>query len=92
GAGGPGVPGANGGAADRVTLTRWVYNHTGSKYGFIVDKSGRVVQIEAIGLDNNSVKTKRGIGFGSSFSSIFETYNNPDGYEISGDNLMMKYL
>ena len=90
--GGSGVPGANGGSADRVTFTRWVYNREGSKYGFIIDKQGRVVQIEAIGLDNARVKTKRGIGFGATFASVMKGYQQPDGYEIAGDNLTVKYL
>ncbi|MDR3691247.1 MAG: hypothetical protein P4L46_17840 [Fimbriimonas sp.] len=89
---GGGIPGGNGGSADRVTFTRWVYNREGSKYGFIIDKSGRVVQIEAIGVDNTRVKTRRGIGFGSNFSNILHTYQQPDGYEIAGDNLTVKYL
>lgn len=96
GAGGPGggagVPGTTGGASDRVTFTRWVYNRDGSKYAFIIDKAGRVVQIEAIGLDNGRVKTKRGIGFGATFASIMRSYSQPDGYEIGGENLMIKYL
>jgi len=91
GAGG-GAPAAGGGATDRVTFTRWVYNRDGSKYAFIIDKAGRVVQIEAIGLDNGRVKTKRGIGFGSTFASIIRNYSQPDGYEIGGENLMIKYL
>ena len=92
GGGGAGVPATNGGASDRVTFTRWVYNRDGSKYAFIIDKPGRVVQIEAIGMDNGRVKTKRGIGFGSTFASIMRSYSQPDGYEIGGDNLMVKYL
>ncbi len=92
GPGGAGVPGGGGGSADRVTFTRWVYNREGSKYGFIIDKSGRVVQIEAVGLDNNRVKTKRGVGFGATFMTVMKGYQQPDGYEIAGDNLTIKYL
>ena len=51
-----------------------------------------MVQIEAIGLDNGRVKTKRGIGFGATFASIMRSYSQPDGYEIGGENLMIKYL
>lgn len=90
--GGAGVPGAGGGAQDRVTFTRWVYNKEGSKYAFIVDKQGRVVQIEAIGIDNAKVRTRRGVGFGSTFAEVVKSYQQPDGYEIGGDNLMVKYL
>ena len=89
---GGGIPPQGGGAADRVTFTRWVYNREGSKYGFIIDKAGRVIQIEAIGIENGRVKTKRNLGFGATFATVLKTYQQPDGYEIAGDNLMMKYL
>lgn len=75
-----------------MTFTRWVYNRDGSKYAFIIDKLGHVVQIEAIGIDNGKVKTKRGLGFGSTFADLIKGYHQPDGYEIGGDNLMVKYL
>ena len=75
-----------------MTFTRWVYNKEGCKFAFIIDKAGRVVQIEAIGIDNGRVKTKRGIGFGATFAQIFNSYSQPDGYEIGGDNLMVRYL
>lgn len=87
-----GPPGVGGGEQTRVTFTRWVYNREGSKFAFIIDKSGHVVQIEAIGIDNDRVKTKRGVGFGATFAQIVRSYESPDGYEIGGDNLMIKYL
>ena len=90
--GGGGLPSGGGGAAERVQYTRWVYNRDNSKYGFIIDKTGHVVQIEAIGMTNPKVTTKRGITFGSSFASIIKAYSNPDGYEIAGDNLLVKFL
>lgn len=80
------------GSAERVTYTRWVYNRGSSKYGFIIDKMGRVVQIEAIGLENMKVRTRRGVGFGATFAELVKKYNTPDGYEISGDNVLVKYL
>ena len=95
---GPGGPGGGGGApADSGPLaptqyTRWVYNRAGSKYGFIVDNQNRVVQIEAIGLQNNRVKTRKGLGFGATFAQIIKTYGNPDGYEVGGDSILIKYL
>lgn len=88
----PGGPGGGGGAATPATLTRWIYNRNGSKYGFVIDKLGNVVQIEAIGLQNRKVKTKRGVGFGATFATLIKTYGNPDGYEINGDSLLVKYL
>lgn len=103
--GGPpgGIPGGGGGgnrgggapaagAGDRVTVTRWVYNKRASKYAFIVDRQGRVVQIEAIGMKDANVRTASKLSFGANFSQLIRTYGNPDGYEISGDNILVKYL
>jgi len=102
GGGGPGAPGAPGGgggggaaaggSGGRILYTRWVYNRSGSKYGFVLDKSNRVVQIEAIGLTNAKVRTRRGIGFGSTFAQVIKKYQSPDGYEISGDNVVVRFL
>jgi hypothetical protein len=88
-----GAPGRGfGGAADVASFTRWVYNRGGSRYGFIIDKFGRVVQIEAIGLQNAKVKTRKGIGFGNTFAQVIKAYRVPDGYEIAGDNVLVKFL
>ena len=92
--GGRGGGGGNvgGGTTDKVIFTRWVYKRNGSKYAFVLDKFNRVIQVEAIGLSNKNVRTKRGITFGSSFGSVIKAYNAPDGYEISGDNLVVRFL
>lgn len=92
GPGGGNAPRGNGGAAEDATYTRWIYKRNGSQYGFVFDKFNHVVQIEAIGIQNSKVKTSRGIGFGSTFAQIIKTYQAPDGYEISGDNVLVKYL
>jgi len=92
GGGGGAPPRFGGGAGEATTFTRWVYNRTGSRYGFIIDKFGRVVQIEAIGLQNNKVRTGRGVKFGDTFAKLIKTYRTPDGYEISGDNVLVKFL
>lgn len=92
GPGGGGPPAGFGGAAETAAYTRWVYNRSGSKYGFVIDKFGRVVQIEAIGLSNPKVKTRRGISFGDTFAELIKTYRTPDGYEIAGDNVLVKFL
>lgn len=89
--GGAGM-GAGAGASDRVTVTRWVYNRGMARYAFILDKFNRVVQIEAVGMNDSRVKTAKGVKFGSSFGSIIRTYKAPDGYEISGTNIVMRYL
>lgn len=88
----PGIPSGGGGQATEASYTRWVYNRNNSKYGFVLDKFGRVVQIEAIGIQNPKVKTKKGIGFGNTFAQIVKTYGTPDGYEIAGDNILVRYL
>ncbi|HVT14395.1 MAG TPA: hypothetical protein VHE55_19180 [Fimbriimonadaceae bacterium] len=91
--------GNNGGAggvgasdSDRVTYTRWIYNRNASKYAFILDKFDHVIQCEAIGIQPGRVKTRRGVTFGSSFATILKKYGAPDGYEISGDNIVVRYL
>lgn len=94
---GGGAPGGGGGVGNaggggRILYTRWVYNRNGSKYGFVLDKSNRVIQIEAIGLTNPRVKTARGIGFGSTFAQLIKKYNAPDGYEINGDSVVVRFL
>lgn len=92
GGGRGGAGGGGGGQGTKVIYTRWVYKRGGTKYGFVLDKFNRVVQIEAVGLSNGSVRTKRGITFGSSFGQIINKYNAPDGYEIAGDNIVVRYL
>lgn len=99
GGGGPSAAGASGGPAGAtqgsgamVQYTRWVYNRNNSRYAFVLDKFNRVVQIEAVGLYDGRVRTKRGAAFGSTFQSIIKKYNAPDGYEISGDTIVMRYL
>lgn len=80
------------GSSGFVTFTRWVYNKGTSRYAFVLDKFNRVVQIEAFGLWDTRVKTKRGAKFGSSFGTLIKKYNAPDGYELNGDTIVMRYL
>ncbi|QYK54455.1 MAG: hypothetical protein KF824_06040 [Fimbriimonadaceae bacterium] len=91
GAGGGGGT-ANAGTGQKVIYTRWVYKRNNSRYAFVFDKFNRCVQIEAVGLSNSKVKTRRGITFGSSFGSVIKAYNAPDGYEINGDNIVVRFL
>jgi hypothetical protein len=92
GSGGGGNAGGMGGSGDRVVYTRWVYNRNASKYSFILDKFNHVVQCEAIGMVSGKARTRRGITFGSSFAQIIKKYGAPDGYEIAGDNIVVRYL
>jgi hypothetical protein len=87
-----GAGGSTQGGSSLVQYTRWIYNRNNSKYAFVLDKNSRVIQIEAMGLFNKSVHTKRGVAFGSSFASVMKKYNAPDGYEISGDTIVVRYL
>lgn len=90
-AGGGGGSGATG-TSERVTFTRWVYKRSGSRYAFIMDKFNRVVQIEAVGMGDKNVRTKRGVAFGSTFADVIRKYDAPDGYEIGGSTIVMRYL
>jgi len=94
--GGPGRPaggaGTAGGQDQKILFTRWVYNRSSSKYAFVIDKHNRVVQIEAIGISDSRVKTARGVSFGANFAKLIRTYSAPDGYEINGDTLVVRFL
>jgi hypothetical protein len=90
--GGGGVGGGLGSPGVRVLYTRWVYRQGSSRYAFVVDKFNRVIQIEAIGLNDSKVGTSRGIRFGSEFADVISAYNVPDAYEISGDTIVVRYL
>ena len=101
GPGGPGGPpgagagGAGTSATEAAVFTRWSYIKSGCRLGFEVDKFDRVIQIEAVGLQNARIKTRRGVGFGSSFSSVMKAYApgaDPDGYDISGNNFTIRFL
>jgi hypothetical protein len=90
--GGAGAPTGGGGTAASATYTRWVYNRNDNKYGFVIDKNGRVIEIEAIGITNPKVETRRGVSFGTGFAAIIRKYHDPDGYDIAGDNITLRYL
>ena len=100
GRGGPPAPGGAGGgggstATEAAVFTRWSYTRNGCKLAFVIDKFNRVIQIEAIGLQNQRIKTRRGVGFGSSFSQVMRAYAptiEPDGYDISGNNFTIRFL
>lgn len=90
GAGGGG--GVSGGSSSEAQYTRWIYNRQGVKYGFILDKYNRVVQCEAIGLTSGKAKTRRGVTFGTTFATIIKKYGAPDGYEVGGNTIVVRYL
>ncbi|MCX7800429.1 MAG: hypothetical protein N2109_08825 [Fimbriimonadales bacterium] len=79
-------------ATTRVVNTRWVYKRNGTRFGFIIDHSNRIVQIEAIALSNPGLRTRRGVTFGATFADIMRKYGAPDAYEIGGNTIVMRYL
>jgi hypothetical protein len=94
GAGGGSGPGGGGATGDpnRIEITRWVYKRASSRYAFILDKYTRVIQIEAIGMDDSRPRTRRGVAFGSTFARIMNIYREPDAYEINGDTIVVRFL
>lgn len=90
GAGGGGA--ANSGTGNRVTLTRWIYKRPNAQYGFVFDKANRVVQIEALGYNDKRVKTRKGVGFGSTVQILIQKYGAPDAYEVGGQNIVLRFL
>lgn len=92
-AGAPGGGGAAAGAADaRILFTRWIYRRGNSRYAFILNRYNQVTQIEAIGSADPKVSTNRGVRYGTQFADIIKKYGAPDGYEISGNTLVLRYL
>lgn len=88
---GAGAP-VGGGASESAEFTRWVYNRSGSRYGFIVNKQNQIVQIEAVGLKDGKVTTRRNVRFGETFANVLKKHGDPDGYEISSDTIVVRYL
>lgn len=96
GAGAPGGGGQGAGAAQgqdsRILYTRWVYKRGNSRFGFILNRYGQVIQIEAIGANDSRVVTNKGIRYGAKFADIIKQYGVPDAYEINGNSLVVRYL
>lgn len=79
-------------AGNSQGFTRWIYKRDGGKYGFIMDGKSRIVQIEAIGLEDKKVRTRKGLTFGATFINVIKTYGWPDSYEVAGNSITMRYL
>ena len=92
GGGGGRNMGGNAGSGSKILYTRWVYKRGPAKYGFILDKFNHVVQVEAIGMNDPKVRTAKGVKFGSTFGDVMNKYQNPDGYEINGGQIVVRYL
>lgn len=80
------------GTATDVSFVRWIYNRPNAKYAFVLDKTGKVVQCEAVGVSDPKVRTNRGLSFGADFSKLIKTYGYPENYEISGDSIIVRFL
>ncbi len=89
---GGGGAGGGGAAGERTIYTRWVYKRANAHYSFVFDKFNRAVQIEALGLKDSRVRTRKGISFDMHFSEVIRKYGAPDAYEINGDNIVVRYL
>jgi hypothetical protein len=86
---------AGGSEAERkkeVVFTRWIYRRVSSQYAFVLDRSGRVVQIEAMGLQDPKVRTRKGITLGDNFADIVKVYKAPESYELSETQVIVRYL
>ena len=92
---GGGAGGGNTGGSStnaRQSYTRWIYNRPQVKYGFIIDRFDKIVQIEAIGLTNPKVRTKTGITFGSTFKDVIKRYGQPEVMELGANQMILRYL
>lgn len=92
GPGGGGGGGGFSGTATNVTFVRWIYNRPNAKYAFVLNKTGQVVQVEAVGISDSKVRTNRGLTFGSNFQQLIRAYGYPENYEISGDTITVRFL
>lgn len=92
GGGGRAGGGGAAGADARVVYTRWVYRRGNSRYAFVLNRYNQVIQIEAIGSNDPKVATSRGVRYGTQFAEIIKKYGAPDGYEINGNTLVLRYL
>ncbi|MBS1704900.1 MAG: hypothetical protein JST40_03430 [Armatimonadetes bacterium] len=93
--GAPGGASPGGGASassQSVQFTRWIYKYPSVRYGFVLDKFNKVVQIEAIGLKDAKAVTRRGVRFGSMFGDVMTKYGDPDGYDIAGDQIVIRFM
>ncbi len=89
--GGGGAAGA-GGTDTRILFTRWIYKRGNSRFGFIIDKFDHIIQIEAIGSADSRVVTNRGVKYGAQIKDVMARYGAPDAYELSGNQIVMRYL
>jgi hypothetical protein len=76
-----------------VEYVRWVYPKAESRYSFLIEvKSGRVVQIEVIGIADPIAKTSQGIKLGDHFSQVLGRYKTPEQYKFGEKEIVVSYV
>ncbi|HZP81495.1 MAG TPA: hypothetical protein VFB21_07655 [Chthonomonadaceae bacterium] len=96
GMGRPGMMGQPGNPAYQGNPTEgeitWWYHfpQKGLHYSFLLNKEGRVIQIQEYGWTGGS-KTRRGIGLGSTLGQIIQKYGWTTNGEPAGENLLLRY-
>jgi hypothetical protein len=88
--GGPGNP-AYQGDPTAGEITWWYhYPQKGLHYSFLLNKEGRVIQIQEYGWKGGS-KTRQGIGLGSTLGQIIQKYGWTNNGEPAGEDLTLRY-
>lgn len=72
----------------------WKYKFPKNKtLEFIINPDGRIMQIAAFGTDWPTLKTSKGIALGvSTYKDLLGKYGFPEGQDVSGNNLVMRYV
>jgi hypothetical protein len=89
----PTMGGGGMGGSTEVTFVRWVYRRgAGGSVNVVLNNHNKVVQIEAIGVSNGSVRTAKGATLGSSMATVMKLYQTPDSYEVGQNYFMIRFL
>ncbi len=72
-------------------FTRWTFQRKSSRYSFVLNPNGEILLIEAQGLEDSKVQTKKNITLGDLFSKAIAQYGNPDKYTKIKNNLLVNY-
>jgi hypothetical protein len=98
GPGGPmgqaGQMGPNGtaGTSTPTDEVLYVYQRSGGIIlEFLLSPDGRVIQIEILGY-KAATKTSKGVGLGTSYSTVIDKYGYPESQDSTGNALTVKYL
>ena len=87
-----GQPAAKGELRGTPGVQYWLYKRNGIRVILGIETSGNIATIVAQGPRSSSVRTRRGISLGDTFSAIFNAYGYPDKYSpVSGGILQVAY-